>query len=363
MRVALVHDYLVKYGGAERVLEALLDVFPDAPVFTLLYEPKTTSARIRAAKIIPSNLNRHRWARLHINRARALMPYHVEQFDLAGYDVVISSAHSFIKGIITQPETVHICYCHTPTRYLWHQRDEALQHVGRLLERFLPLGATFFRAWDYNAAQRVDHFIANSHTVAQRIKKFYRRTARVIYPPVDIERFKPTPIPTNAPYLIISRLEPHKRVDLAIGAVKRTNAKLIVAGIGSSRTALEHDAGPSVKFLGFVSDRQIPQLYKKSRALIFPQEEDFGITAVEALASGRPVIAYQAGGAQEILSSQTGVFFPEPTISSLTRALEREQRRIWDRGALVQAARRFARRRFQNEVRSAVYEYAPLVKK
>ena len=363
MRFALAHDYLVKYGGAERVLEALLDIFPKAPVFTLLYEPEAMSDRIRAAEIVPSGLNKRPWARNHLNRARFLMPYHVEQFDLSGYDVVISSAHSFIKGLITPPETVHICYCHTPTRYLWHQRDEALQHVGRILRPVLPLGATFFRIWDYNAAQRVDYFIANSHTVEDRIKKFYRRRARVIYPPVHIERFKPTPIGRGAPYLVISRLEPHKRVDLAMGAAKRVTAKLIVAGTGSSRAALEQAAGPTVQFLGFVPDRQIPALFKKSRALIFPQEEDFGIASVEALASGRPVIAYKAGGAEEILSSKTGVFFPEPTVSSLAHAFEEEQHRSWDPHSLSQAAQPFNTSRFQREIRAAVYEYTALVKK
>lgn len=363
MRIALAHDYLVKYGGAERVLETLLDIFPEAPVFTLLYEPEAMSARIQAARIVPSSLNKRRWARQHLNRARFLMPYYVEQFDLNGYDVVISSAHSFIKGLITPPSTVHICYCHTPTRYLWHQKDEALQHVGRILRPVLPLGAAFFRAWDYNGAQRVDHYIANSHTVANRIQKYYRRHSRVIYPPVQIERFQPTPIPPDAPYLVISRLEPHKRVDLAIGAANRIGAKLIVAGEGSSRAVLEQTAGPTVQFLGFVPDRQIPALFKKSRALIFPQEEDFGITAVEALASGRSVVAYQAGGAVEILSSQTGIFFPEPTISSLTHALEAERTRRWDPTVLARAARPFGPARFAREIRAAVYEYTKHVKK
>lgn len=353
-KVAIIHEYLVKYGGAERVLEALLQLYPKATVHTLLYDRDSMSEAIQNASIVTSKLNRKRWAHTNLNRARFVMPFHIEGFDLSEYDLVISSAHSFAKGVITRPETLHICYCHTPTRYLWHQSEEASRHVGGIFRRFLPLGMAYFRIWDYAAAQRPDYYLCNSKAVQSRIQKFYRREAVILHPPVRTEAFTPKPWDSNLPLLVVGRLEPHKRIDLVVDAATSNKWRLVVVGTGSQLAFLKRRAGPTVEFLGFVADQQLPKILQESSGLVFPQEEDFGITAIEALAAGRPVIAYAGGSAKEILSGKEAVFFAKPTVGALEEAVATFRERAWNPKELAQAAARFSTEAFQNGFKKQV---------
>jgi glycosyltransferase involved in cell wall biosynthesis len=325
MNVALAHDHLNQFGGAEQVLSEFHSLYPKAPVFTLLYDKAAVGRYfadwdIRSSFIegLPGGYRFFKWY-------LALMPTAVEQLNFSPYDLVISSASALIKGIVVKPQTTHVCYCHTPTRYLW---SDALEYTSELphpwfVKKVLPLLLTRLRVWDYTAAQRVDHFVANSKFVAERIAKYYRREAQVIYPPVHVERFTELADPEDY-FLLVSRLRPYKRVDLAIRAFNKLGMKFKVVGSGEQEGELRAMAKPNIEFVGQVSEAEKARLLARCRALIFPQEEDFGITAVEAMASGRPVIAYRAGGALEIVKDGvTGKFFDEQSWEALADAVIR----------------------------------------
>ncbi len=311
MKIALVHDHLVQDGGAERVLRVLQDVFPGAPTFTLLYDPKRVDAQFRSQDIrtsflqrIPFGLKKYQWL-------LPLMPAATESYDLSGYDVVISSSSAFAKGVITKPGTIHICYCHTPTRYLWSDTHSYVQELSanRLVKGALPMVLSKLRIWDRLTAERVDRFIANSRTVAERIRKYYGRDADVIYPPVETERFSPAENVGDY-FLAGGRIVSYKRFDLIIKAFNRLGLPLKVFGDGPLLETYRNEAKPNIEFVGRVDDDRKAELYRHAIAFIHPQEEDFGITAVEAMASGRPVIAYRKGGALEtVVEGATGTFF------------------------------------------------------
>jgi glycosyltransferase involved in cell wall biosynthesis len=349
MRVALVHEYLTQFGGAERVLEALMELFPNAPVFTLVYDTERLGMPIDARRLRTSFLQRLPGARRsHRYFPLGLMPLAVEQFDLTQYDLVVSASHSFGKGVITGPRTLHISYCFTPTRYAWDNSHQYVREFSRsqIFQRFVPLALGYIRMWDYYAAQRVNTFVTLSQHAARRIKKYYSRSATVIHPPVDIDRFTPRASHDNY-YLVVSRLLPYKRVDLAIDACEKTRRPLKVVGVGPEAADLHRRAGAFTEFLGFVPDDELPRLYAGARALLFPQEEDFGITTIEAAASGKPTIAFRAGGAREtIIEGETGVFFAEQSVESLAQALERFDQLSWNGAVLHRHAQRFGRQRF-----------------
>jgi len=297
MRVALVHDYLNQYGGAERVLEALCEMFPDAPIYTLVYDAKLTGFAFEGRRIktsflqkVPFVASRHRYFPI-------LMPYAIEQLDLSEYDLVISDSGSYAKGVITKPDTLHVSYCHTPHRYVWDNSHKLIDEFGypKFIKTFGPVFTTYVRLWDEQAAERVDAFIANSRFVAARIKKYYRKDASVIYPPVNCSKFFISDVGDY--FLMVGRLVPYKKFFLAINAFNKLGLKLKIIGNGPERRNLEKISGPNIEFMGLVSEQYLPEYYAKAKALIFPQEEDFGVVAVEAMASGRPVIAYRAGGA------------------------------------------------------------------
>lgn len=356
MRVALVHDYLTQLGGAERVLTTLMKVFPHAPVFTLLHDarelPEFSGRRIKTSWLqrIPGAARRHRAFPL-------LMPLAVEQFDLSRFDVVLSASHSFGKGVVTGPNTLHISYCFTPTRYVWDDSHRYVREFSpsRIFQRFAPVGLSYVRLWDYFASARVDTYVTLSRYVAQRIEKYYRRSAAVIAPPVDVDRFA---VRTGHDdyYLVVSRLVPYKRVELAIEACARLGRRLKIAGTGSELTELRRRARGEVEFLGFVPDSDLAALYAGARALLFPQEEDFGITPLEAAASGKPTVAFAAGGALEtIVPHVTGVFFSEQTAESLAGAIAASERVAWDPHAIRAHAEQFRTQVFMDRIGQFVH--------
>lgn len=354
MRVALVHDYLTQLGGAERVLKVLMDVFPHAPVFTLLNSglPGFESKRIRT-----SFLQRLPGARQHHRYFPLLMPLAAEQFDFREYDVVFSATHSFGKGVITGPNTLHISYCFTPTRYVWDDSHRYVREFSRsrFFQRLAPVGLSYIRLWDYFASQRVDKYITLSKYVAERIGKYYHREANVIPPPVNVDRFNVQKDHKDY-YLIVSRLVPYKRIDVAIEACEKLGRKLLIAGTGPEELELKKRAGKYAQFLGFVSDDELPRLYQGARAFLFPQEEDFGITPLEAAASGKPTIAFGAGGALEtVQDGKTGLFFREQTADSLAKAIQEFEKRSFDPQAIRAHAEQYRASAFMAKIEELVH--------
>jgi glycosyltransferase involved in cell wall biosynthesis len=324
MRVALVHDYLNQMGGAERVLMAFHEIFPDAPIYTSIYDPQRVDPAFQHMDIRTSFMQKLPLVKKHHQPFLPLYPFAMETLDLRGYDLVLSSSSAFAKGVITKPQTLHICYCHTPMRWCWNYEEYVeREQLGKMARRVLPFLITGLRMWDQTTAMRVDHFIANSPVVAERIQKYYRRDAVVIPPPVEVSRFPFDPATQLEKYfLIVSRLIPYKRIDLAIEACNRLQLPLVIIGGGRDEERLRKLAGPTILFLGRLSDQEVVNYYTHCQALLFPGEEDFGITPLEAQASGRPVIAYGAGGAlASIVDGVTGMFFRDQTVESLVETL------------------------------------------
>ncbi len=356
MNVALVHDWLNGMRGGEKVLEVLCELYPQADVYTLLCEPENISPIIRRHRVITSFIQDLPGARRHYRNYLPFFPAAVEQFDLRPYDLVISSSHCVAKGAITQPGTPHICYCHTPMRYAWEQYHEYFPagNRGRLKRFFVSLAISRLRVWDTVTAGRVDAFIANSQHVARRIKKYYHRPAAVVHPPVEIERFQ-IARESGGFYLVVSALVPYKRVDRAIVACNELKLPLMVVGSGPEKKRLQRLAGPCVKFLEKPGTEKLVELYAQCRAFIFPGEEDFGITPLEAMASGRPVIAYGKGGVREtVVQGETGIFFNQPTPASLREAIKESQTMVWDPGKIRSRAMQFNRSRFKSELADTI---------
>lgn len=347
MRVALVHDFLVQMGGAEKVVEALHDLFPEAPVYTSLYDRDAMPDRYRAWDIRTSFMQRLPLRGRAHRLGLLLYPMAFESLDLSDYDVVISSSSAFAKGVITQPHTRHICYTHTPMRFAWTTREYVEnERIPGALKGLLFPATHYLRSWDAASSDRVDQFIANSTTVARRIRKYYRRESEVIHPPVETGRFSIAPGVEDYS-ILVSRFAPYKRLDLAVDAFTRMNRPLKVVGGGRQMKELQARAGSSVEFLGRVSDRDLPGLLSRARAYIMPGEEDFGIAPVEANACGRPVIAYGAGGALDSqVDGVTGVLFPEQTVESLCEAVRRADTISFDPHTIQSHARRFDTRVF-----------------
>lgn len=356
MRIALVHDYLIQDGGAERVLMALHEMYPEAPVYTLLHDKRRANPvfanwdiRTSFLQSVPGGLRRYQWL-------LPLMPTATESYNLSDYDLVISSSSAFAKGIVTRPETLHISYCHTPTRYLW---TDSLNYVEELrapkmIKGLLPPVLSYLRLWDRVAADRVGTFVANSETVADRIRKYYNRDAVVIHPPVDVESFYVLKEIGNY-FLIGGRLVSYKRFDIAVKAFSQLGLPLKVFGEGPELVHLKAMAKTNVEFLGRVTDAAKRELYSRCLAFLHPQVEDFGITAIEAMASGRPVIAYGKGGAVEtIISGMTGVFIHEQTWENLAHAIIRFKPELFNPEIIQQHALGFGRARFSKEMQEFV---------
>ncbi len=351
MKLALVHDWLNQIGGAENVLSEFLQLFPDAPLFTAIYWPEKSPAALRHRDVRTSFMNRLPGVMTHHQLYFPIYPLAFEQFDLRGYDMILSNKSGFCHGVVPPPGARHFCYCLTPTRYIWHYHDYVQREgLGVAARRILPLILPFLRSWDFAAAQRVTHFAAISRAVQQRIQQYYRRDSTIIYPPVNTERFVPEGSPEDY-FLVVSRLIPYKRIDLAIEACNRLRAPLRIAGGGRDRPRLEKMAGDTVRFLGRVPDDDLPALYAHCRAFIFPGEEDFGISPVEAQAAGRPVVAYAAGGALDtVQDGQTGVLFHSQTTDSLTEALRKIDDLSFDSASLRDHAGQFDRETFHRRL-------------
>jgi len=318
MRAAIVHYWLLNYRGGEKVLDALCRLLPEADIFTLFCDPAALSEEVRRHRIVSSFLNP---LRRHYRSLLPLMPMALESFDLRGYDLVVSSESGPAKGVLTASGTRHICYCHTPMRYLWDlypaYRNEFTRSAWKRAI-MTPL-SSYLRLWDFASAARVDRFVANSRNVRARIWKTYRRQAEVVHPPVDVESFYWRPAEDY--FLIVSELVPYKRIDYAVRLFSRSGRRLRIAGDGPEFRHLRRAAAPHVEFLGRVSDEDLRELLARCRAAILPGEEDFGIVPVEALASGKPVIALGRGGALETVPPFGGVFYPEPAEEALAAAI------------------------------------------
>lgn len=358
MKLALVHEYLNQYGGAERVLQVLCARYGDAPVYTMLYDADATGGVFSDVTVRTSFLQRLPGSLKWHHAYTALMPMAIEQFDLSAFDTVLSISASFAKGIVTKPRTRHISYCLTPPRFLWDDSQRFVQRFGvpRLLRHASPLLLSYLRVWDRQAAERVDTFIAISKCVRDRIAKYYGRESSVVYPPVNVSLFHVAPETELGDYfLMVGRLVAYKRFDLAIQVANELGIPLKIIGTGVEESRLKKCAGPTVSFLGQVDDGTLAHLYARARAVIFPQEEDFGIVPLESMASGRPVVAYAGGGVLEtVLDGTTGVFFREQTADSLRDALERFDRKTWEPVACRKQAMVFDVPRFVHDMESAL---------
>ncbi len=323
MKIALVHEYLNQFGGAERVLQVLSSFFPDAPIYTLFYDAEATGRVFEGKEIRTSFLQKAPFIKKYHRIFPLLMPIAIEQFDFSDFDVVISISSSFAKGVITKPTTEHICYCLTPPRFLWDDSQKFMDDFGypRFIKNLFPPLITYLRLWDREASFRVDKFVAISNFVKQRVKKYYLRDSDVIYSPVNIDKFYISP-DVGDYFFMAGRHVSYKKFDLAIRVFNQLGGHLKIAGVGPETDRLKKLAGNNIEFLGLVSDEKLADLYSHARAFIFPQEEDFGITPLESMASGRPVIAYRGGGSTEtIIEGVTGIFFDKQTEESLSDTL------------------------------------------
>lgn len=357
-RVAIVCDWLVSRGGAERLILAISDMFPHAPIYTSIYNPKTLP-EFREREVITSFIQKMPLATKKHYLYLPLMPYAFEQFDLSKFDIVISSCHSCSKGIITKPQTLHICYCHSPMRYVWDSCHEYFEQYGipALLKGRAKKILHEIRMWDRLAAERVDFFIANSKHVKNRIWKYYRKDATVIYPPIETQKFAPKTHKEGQYYLAVGRLTPYKRFDLLIKTFNDLKLPLVIIGKGKEEEKLKKIAGRFVTFLGFIPDDELQEVYERAIALVFPQTEDFGITPLESMSCGKPVIALSFGGVLEtIIPGKTGLLFSEQTTDSLKKAVLEFSAIKWNPSEIIKHAQKFDRKIFESELKQFLEE-------
>jgi glycosyltransferase involved in cell wall biosynthesis len=357
-RVAIVHDWLTVPGGSEQVLLELLEMFPEAELFTSVYDPAPWPAAVTDRPVHGSFLSALPGAARNYQKLLPLMNEAFRRFDLGGFDLVLSSSHACAKNVRAPAGALHVCYCHTPMRYAW---DESFLRgeVGSATRLLLRPLLAWLRRQDVAGAAGVDAFVANSRHVADRIARYWRRDSRVVHPPVDVERLLEMPREHDDYYLVFGRVVPYKRVDLALAACRQLGRRLVVAGDGRALRSLRDLAGPGIELRGRVGDAERDRLLAGARALLFPGEEDFGIVPVEAQAAGVPVIAYGVGGAREtVLDGRTGVLFAEQSPEGLAGAIERFEGLVLEEPAIREQARRFGRPRFRAEM-SAAIEQAP----
>lgn len=368
MRIALINDYLTHFGGAEKTFKVLTEIFPDADIYTLFYDSKIKERFFNNKKIHTSFLQKFpNFFKKHYQLLLPFLPVAAESLDLRDYNLVISSSHSFAKGIITRPKTIHICYCYSPTRYLWDKSRP---------KSFL----NYFRIWDRQASERVDHFVAISRAVQERIKKYYKRESVVIYPPATqdspacnaslragrllaLRAGPPVQFPKEF-YLIVSQLRKYKRIDLAVEAFNKLGLNLVIIGQGPERKKLQRKAKKNIKFLGWKSDEDVAKYYKNCTAFIFPSDDDFGIAPIEAMSCGKPVLAFRKGGALEtIIEGKTGEFFDFQNVAVLADGVRRLRLNLayrqagldkYDPKFISSHAQKFSRQRFEKEFKEFV---------
>jgi glycosyltransferase involved in cell wall biosynthesis len=353
--VAVAHDWLTIPGGSEQVVLELLEMFPQAELFTSVYDPRPWPARITERPVHASFLNRIPGATRHYPKLLPLMNRAFRSFDLSGFDLVLSSSHACAKNVRTPPGALHVCYCHTPMRYAWEEGFLEGEQVGRAARLVLPALLAWLRRQDLAGSRGPDAFVANSTHVAERIARYYGRESEVVNPPVDVEHFLGLERAPGDYYLAFGRVVPYKRVDLAVAACGRLGRRLIVAGDGRALAGLRAGAGAGAEFPGKVSDPERDRLFAGARALLFPGEEDFGIVPVEAQAAGVPVIAYGVGGAREtVVDGRTGVLFAAQTAAGAAEAIDRFEGLALDAEDARENARRFDRGRFQARMCDAI---------
>lgn len=356
MKIALIHDHLAQDGGAEKVLKVFHDMWPNAPIFVMVHDAEHGPKNIPATNIrtsfiqkLPFGVKKYKWF-------LPLMPTAFEKFDLSEFDVVLSSVSGLAKGVITKPQTLHISYCHTPTRYLWSDTHEYVSELpySRITKKIIPFFLTYLRMWDKMAADRVDYFIANSQVVKDRIKKYYNRESVCINPPVEFDKFHISE-ETGKYFIAGGRLVPYKRFDIIIQAFNRLKISLKIFGDGPEMSKLQKIAKANIEFLGRVSTEELAKLYAESKALIFPQEEDFGIVPLEAMSSGTPVIAWEKGGVLEtVVHKKTGYFFEEQSWGSLAKAVVEFQKIPFDKEYIRKHAETFSTPRFEQTIKNFI---------
>ena len=357
MKIALVHDYLVQHGGAERVLECFCELFPDASIYTLIYDKKVMGDTFANCNIYTSSLQKIPFARTKHRIFPLLMPMAIEEFDFSQFDIVLSDSSSFAKGIITRPETLHISYVHTPMRYAWDDCQKYTRDFGlpKLIEKLVPFMMNSIRIWDSVSSDRVDKYVANSNFVARRIKKYYNKDATIINPPVSTDNFYVDTKNVGNYYLMVGRLIAYKRHDIAVEAFNRLKLPLKIIGRGPELKSLKKIAGDNIEFLERVDDAELAGYYAHAKAFIFPQEEDFGIVAIEAMASGRPIIAYRGGDIIEhVEDKKTGIFFDEQTPETLSQAVLEFNKYKFDSYYIRKQSEKFDREIFKRKIKDYI---------
>ena len=358
-QIAIIHDWLVSMRGGEKVLEVLCDLFPEATLFTLVQRDGNLSPTITRMKIKTSFIQKIPLGKSHYQHFLPLYPAAVRRFDLRDFDLVISSSHAAAKGAMVRKDAIHICYCHTPMRYIWDQYGEYFGkgHASPFVRNAMKLFLPSLRRWDIDTAERVNYFIANSCNVRERIKRIYGRDSMVIHPPVDVNRFS-TSNKDDGYFLIVSALVPYKRIDLAVEAFNRLGERLIIIGTGAERKKLQSLAKSNIEFRGWVKDNELPSYYAACRALVFPGVEDFGIVPVEAMACGKPVIAFAGGGALEtVVEGTTGIYFHTQNAASLEQAVKDLAGMDFQPDVIRQHALQFDRQTFKERIQRFIQEH------
>jgi len=362
MRVALIHDWLTGMRGGERVLEVLCELYPDADIYTLFHFPGSVSSTIERHRIITSFLQKFPFVRKHYRSYLPLFPLAAEALRLEGYDLIISTSHCVARGILPNPEAIHVSYCFTPMRYIWDRRFDYFDRAGRIKRGLIDMVLHYLRIWDVTTVSRTDHFVAISSFVRERIRRYYAREAAVIYPPADCHRFHPSDSRRDY-YLLMSAFAPYKRMDQAVLAFNKLNRRLLIVGKGQEEKRLKHLAGKNIEMVGWVPEEALPDLFAGCRALIFPGIEDFGLIPVEVQAAGRPVIAYGRGGVLESVVPYvdrehpgSGLFYQEQTPEAIVEAVKTFERieDDFDPQWIHTHAQRFGRDRFIREFKALI---------
>lgn len=361
-KIAIVVEELTQLGGAERLLDYYLEMFPKAPVFTIVWNKEKTEHKYDKFDIRPSFIQKLPFGKKRYKWYLGLMPRAIESFNLAEFDVVLSITSALCKGVKTRPDQLHICYCNTPTRWLWTDTKNYLKTapIPKIARPLMPLIINWLRGWDLKASKRPDFIIANSENVKKRIKKYYHRDSDPIFVPVDVKKFTPSD-KKGEYYLVVSRLEPYKKVDLVIDAFKKLKLPLKIVGSGTRFDELRKEVPENIQLIGRLDDDQLAKMYQASIATIFPQEEDAGIVPLESMAAGRPVIAYKKGGALEtIIDKKTGLFFEKQTVNDLIESVKKIQKIKFDSKIIRQQAEKFDKELFKKQILEYIIDKSKL---